>query len=67
MSSRLKPKPICVRSLVPNEKNSAVLAIRSASSARAGNLDHRAVEVRRPSMPVACCDLGVDAVDDHLR
>ena len=30
MSSRLNPKPICVRSFVPNEKNSAVLAIRSA-------------------------------------
>ena len=31
MSSRLKPKLICVRSLVPNEKNWAVLAILSAS------------------------------------
>ena len=31
MSSRLKPKLICVRSLVPKEKNSAVLAIWSAS------------------------------------
>jgi len=27
MSSRLKPKLICVRSLVPNEKNSACSAI----------------------------------------
>ncbi|OPZ91221.1 MAG: hypothetical protein BWY73_01145 [candidate division TA06 bacterium ADurb.Bin417] len=36
MSSRLKPKPIWVRSLVPNEKNSAVSAIRSASRAARG-------------------------------
>ena len=31
MSSRLKPNVICVRSLVPKEKNWAVLAMRSAS------------------------------------
>ena len=31
MSSRLKPNVICVRSLVPNEKNSAAFAIWSAS------------------------------------
>ena len=35
-SSREKPKVICVRSLVPNEKNSATSAISSATSAARG-------------------------------
>ena len=35
-SSRLKPNVICVRSLVPNEKNSATSAMRSATSAARG-------------------------------
>ena len=37
MSSRLKPKVIWVRSLVPNEKNSASAAISSAISAARGS------------------------------
>ena len=36
-SSRLMPNAVCVRSLVPNEKNSAVSAISSAISAARGN------------------------------
>ena len=36
MSSRLYPNVIWVRSLVPNEKNSACSAIRSAISAARG-------------------------------
>jgi hypothetical protein len=35
-SSRLKPQPICVRSFVPKEKNSAVSAILSAVTAARG-------------------------------
>ncbi len=44
-SSRLNPNVICVRSLVPNEKNSADVgdAIRDQRGAR--RLDHRADEV----------------------
>ena len=45
MSSRLKPKVICVRSLVPKRKNSASSAIWSAVSAARGHLDHRADQV----------------------
>ena len=36
MSSRENPNVICVRSLVPNEKNSATSAISSATSAARG-------------------------------
>ena len=36
MSSRENPKVICVRSFVPNEKNSATSAISSATSAARG-------------------------------
>src|ERR1700741_2912680 len=36
-SSREKPNVVCVRSFVPNEKNSASLAISSATSAARGN------------------------------
>ena len=42
MSSRLKPKVICVRSLVPKEKNSASSAIWSAVERGPRHLDHRA-------------------------
>jgi hypothetical protein len=35
-SSREKPSVICVRSLVPNEKNSACLPMLSATSAARG-------------------------------
>ena len=44
-SSRENPKVIWVRSLVPNEKNSATSAISPAASAARGRLDHRADEV----------------------
>ena len=37
MSSREKPKVVCVRSLVPKEKNSASFAISSATRAARGN------------------------------
>ncbi len=37
MSSRLKPNVICVRSFVPNEKNSASAAIWSAVRAARGS------------------------------
>jgi hypothetical protein len=43
-SSRLKPKVIWVRSLVPKEKNSASLAI-GRRSRGAGHLDHGADKV----------------------
>jgi hypothetical protein len=58
MSSRLNPKPICVRSLVPNEKNSAVFGHLVGQQAGARNLDHRADQVWTSSrLP---CDLGLD-------
>ena len=42
MSSRENPNAVCVRSLVPNEKNSAVSAISAGGDRRARQLDHRA-------------------------
>ena len=44
-SSRENPNVIWVRSLVPNEKNSATSAISPAIERGAGRLDHRADEV----------------------
>ena len=44
-SSRLKPQTICVRSLVPKEKNSAASAISRARERRAAEFDHRADQV----------------------
>ena len=49
MSSREKPKAICVRSLVPKEKNSASSAILSGPQRGARDLDHRADSVRDAS------------------
>ena len=37
MSSRLKPKAVCVRSFVPKEKNSAVSAMSPAVRAARGS------------------------------
>ena len=57
MSSRLMPRRVCVRSLVPKLKNSAVSAISSAVSAPRGHFDHRADQVGQllarspPSLP----------------
>ena len=44
-SSRENPNVIWVRSLVPNEKNSATSAISSADERGARRLDHRADQV----------------------
>ena len=46
MSSREKPNAICVRSIVPKEKNSATSAIWSAPE-HGGRFDHGADEDRR--------------------
>ena len=64
MSSREKPKVICVRSLVPKQKNSASLGDLVGRQGRARDLDHGAVEVLDLIDTVLLSDFGVDLFGD---
>ncbi len=52
MSSRLKPRAVWVRSLVPNEKKSATFGDPVGLQAGPGQLDHRADQVARVALCV---------------
>ena len=65
MSSRENPKVICVRSLVPNEKNCASAAISSAVTAPRGTSIIVPDEVLDLDL-LLLHDLGGHAVDDGL-
>ncbi len=62
MSSRLNPKVIWVRSLVPKEKNSQDGGHLVGQERGAGDLDHRAVLVLQFGEAELGEDFGVDAV-----